>query len=136
MKKAAFKGRLLIRKILTGLSLGAVTFIFQACYGPPPPDWDDGWDEIYGTVKTEEEEPIPGIQVSIVDSPSGLLTTTNDYGKYRLEVNSNTRMSIARERYEVLFEDIDGPENGEFEDMKVTWRSGDGPLHVILKLKE
>ena len=131
MKQAAFNGRMLLRKILTGLSLGAVTFIFQACYGPPPPDWNEK-EEITGTVKTEAETPIPGIRVSINETPVN--TITNNNGSYLMRFNRDTFVSVSGDYvYDVLFEDIT---YGEFEEKVVTWRSGDGPLHVVLQFKE
>ena len=58
MKHITTKGRLLLRRILTLFSLGAVSFIFQACYGPP-------MSYISGTVKcSETQNPLEGIQVN------------------------------------------------------------------------
>jgi hypothetical protein len=122
MKQIAFKGRLLLRKILTALSLGAVALTFQACYGMPPPDVS-----ITGTVKSaDRHEPIPGIKVSGYDEYNS--TLTNRFGNYRL--------SVGEFQQTVLFKDIDGPENGWFEDKVVEWRPNSGPLNVVLVRKE
>jgi putative lipoprotein (rSAM/lipoprotein system) len=125
MKQITFKGRLLLRKILTVLSFGAVATLWScdygtmyAMYGTPPVDRV----VLEGTVKSADaEEPIPGISVSISNNKS--LTGTD--GKYRFLVDDRT--------YTVLFEDIDGPENGDFQGTEVIWMSGDGPLNVTLE---
>ena len=114
MKQIAFRGRLLLRKILTGLSLGAVALTFQACYGPPQVS-------LNGTIKSDEG-PIGNIQVSIHEYNYG---STDGNGKYRLFVDNNVQT--------VRFKDV---ENGEFQDKEVTWHPGDGPLNVVLHRKQ
>jgi hypothetical protein len=121
-QKIAFNGRLLLRKILTGLSLGAVAITFQACYGMP-------MDEVSlkGTVKDTNGGAIGGIQVSAYDEYDKTLTDSN--GKYQLLVGDWEQT--------VLFQDIDGPDNGgEFKDLEVKWKPEDGPLDVVMELKE
>ena len=108
MKQIVSGGRLLLRKILTGLSLGAVSFIFAACYGLP-------YESLTGTVRAADtEEPIPGIQV---------LQTHNgtSYNVHKTDIQGRFTVS-----YEggipdttLLFQDIDGPLNGEFENKEV-----------------
>jgi hypothetical protein len=119
MKQVASKGRILLRKILTGLSLGAVAVTFQACYGMPPSDVS-----LSGKVKsTDTEEPILGIRVS----SSNDRDLTDSSGNYRLLVKDRIQT--------VLFEDIDGALNGEFHDKEVRWDPSDGPLNVSLDPK-
>jgi hypothetical protein len=121
MKTVAFRGRLLLRKILTGLSLGAVTFIFQACYGTPPVTTDT---TLRGTVKSSDtESPIPGIHVLSVGD--NVLT----------DADGNYELFVANRIQTVLFKDIDGPENGEFQDKEVSWDPNNGPLNVSLNPK-
>jgi hypothetical protein len=119
MKQVSSKGRILLRKIFTGLSLGAVAVTFQACYGPPPSEVPSR-----GIVKSAHTEyPIMGIRVS----SSGDRDFTDSNGNYRL--------LVADQIQTVLFEDIDGPLNGEFQDKEVRWDPSDGPLNVSLDPK-
>ncbi|MDR0321446.1 MAG: radical SAM-associated putative lipoprotein [Treponema sp.] len=125
MKQIALRGRRLLRKVLTALSLGAVAITFQACYGPPPYNVS-----LNGTVKSDDaQEPIPGICVSVtVNYNHDEYDLTDRDGRYRLFVRD--------QEYTVLFEDIDGAENGEFHNKEVTWNPDDGPLNVFLERKE
>jgi hypothetical protein len=119
MKQVATKGRRLLRKILTVLSLGAVAVTFQACYGMPVEDEPSTY--LRGTVKSSATEAaIRGIRVS----SSGNSIHTNDEGRYRISVYDWDQI--------VLFEDIDGPENGAFENKEITWNPSNGDLHVFL----
>jgi putative lipoprotein (rSAM/lipoprotein system) len=119
------KGRLLLRRIFAVLSFGATATLWScaygtiyAMYGVPPVDHE----VIEGTVKSADaEEPIPGISVSV----SHDISLTDADGKYRLLVYDGT--------HTVLFEDIDGPENGDFQNKEATWKSGDGTLNVVLE---
>ena len=120
MKQISLKWRLILRKILTVFSLGAVSFVFHACYGIP-------MTSISGTVRNSDtDEPIPGIQVSIKDNEYYKKVLTNSNGGFLLTVHPSVV---------VLFEDIDGPENGEFEDKEIEWHKGDGHLDVKLDPK-
>jgi hypothetical protein len=114
MKQVASKGRILLRKILTGLSLGAVAVTFQACYGMDGIP-DNPPTSLRGTVKSSgSEDTIPGIHVSNSDD---YFTLTGSNGEYRLYV--------ADQAQTVWFRDIDGPDNGEFQDKEVIWNPGD-----------
>jgi hypothetical protein len=79
-----------------------------------------------GTVKNTEDEAIKGIRVSAYDEYNNTLTDSD--GKYRLLVGEWEQT--------VLFKDIDGEENGWFEDKEVKWKPGDGPLDVVLERKQ
>jgi hypothetical protein len=128
-QKIARGGRLLLRKILTGLSLGAVSLVFQACYGDPGFDPNYDWDTIEGTVKSAADaEPIQGIRVSVIDTPEAGETRTVPNGNYQIYVPNGSS-------YMVQFEDVDGPLNGgEFQPKIMPW-SGKNPLDVELELK-
>jgi hypothetical protein len=105
--------------MLTGLSLGAVAVTFQACYGPMTADIP-----LNGTVKSSDtENPIPGIEVS----GSRDIDLTDSNGNYRL--------LVADQIQTIWFKDIDGPNNGEYQDKEVSWNPSDGPLHVSLDPK-
>jgi putative lipoprotein (rSAM/lipoprotein system) len=127
MKQITSKGRLLLRRIFAVLSFGATATLLScpaygmapAMYGPSPVDHE----VIEGTVKSADaEEPIPGISVSVANDR---YTLTDENGKYQLQVIGATTT--------VIFEDIDGPENGDFQGTEVTWKSGDGTLNVVLE---
>jgi putative lipoprotein (rSAM/lipoprotein system) len=111
MKQIAFNGRLLLRKLLTALSIGAVAVTFQACYGVP-------YVTVTGTVKdADTEEPIPGIQISI-DKFDDYFKTSDDEGNFELFIQSWAFDKDYNKK--ILFKDIDGPENGEFKDKEIT----------------
>ena len=113
MKKAGSWGRLFLRKILTGLSLGAVALTFQACYGLPQVS-------LAGKV-TSGGEPVPDIHVSVNEYN---YTLTGSDGKYQLFVDNYTQT--------VQFIDV---EKDEFHSKTVTWNPGDGLLDVVLDRK-
>jgi putative lipoprotein (rSAM/lipoprotein system) len=111
MKQITFKGRLLLRKLLTALSIGAVAVTFQACYGVPHVT-------VTGTVKAADtEEPIPGIQISI-DKFDDYYETSDDEGNFELFIQSWTNNKDYNKK--IIFKDIDGPENGEYQDKEIT----------------
>ncbi|MDR0315729.1 MAG: hypothetical protein LBH97_02385, partial [Treponema sp.] len=96
MKQIAFNGRILLRKIFTGLSLGAVAITFQACYGSPEV-------ALNGTVRSaDDEKPIPGISVSAYDENDYVLTGSR--GQYH--------MLVMDWEQTIYFKDIDGEKNG------------------------
>jgi hypothetical protein len=111
MKQIALKGHLLLRKILTALTIGTVVVTFQACFEVPMVN-------VRGTIKAiDTKEPIPGILVSI-DKFVDAVVISDSYGQFEISVES-----WDSDRYydkKILFKDIDGPENGEFKDMEIT----------------
>jgi hypothetical protein len=103
MKQIAFKGRLLLRRLLTALSIGAVAVTFQACYGVP-------YVIVTGTVKAADtEEPIPEIRISI-DKLDDYYETSDSEGNFELFIQSWASNKDYNKK--ILFEDIDGLENG------------------------
>jgi putative lipoprotein (rSAM/lipoprotein system) len=91
-----------MRKVYTGLGLGAVALVFQACYGPPPP-------AIEGVVKSEKTgEPIKGIQVSVENTHYEDIT--DDTGRFWVY----EMYDLGRGVYTLKFDDIDGAENGAY----------------------
>jgi hypothetical protein len=126
MKRIALKGRTLLRKLFTGLSLGAVSLVFQACYGPAGIDPSDNQECITGTVKASDTaKPITGIKVSLANAPEGRYDITDNEGAYWLYVPEGTA-------YTVLFEDIDGEMNGCFQKKEVAWTPAIKKLDVLL----
>ncbi|GHT51222.1 hypothetical protein AGMMS49982_08090 [Bacteroidia bacterium] len=105
MGKIADKKRRILRGIFGGLSLTAVAFVFEACYGMPE---DFGLDtRIEGVVKSKTtNEPIEGIKVSI-EHEVDYYTLTDSNGQFVLFVPME-------DRYEVKFEDVDSIQNGIF----------------------
>ncbi len=94
----------LIRKIIGGLSLTSVLFVFQACYGTPQ-DFEPDF-RIEGQVKSKSTGlPIEGIKVSIVDYMQ--YEFTNDKGEFSIYTVINNDMRIS-------FEDLDSTNNGSF----------------------
>jgi putative lipoprotein (rSAM/lipoprotein system) len=121
-----------LRHLLTAL-LGVFSFLFGDCYriretpaayGMPPAQ------KISGTV-TSDEKPVPGFWVLIVrQSGSSPHTLTDKEGSFELSVYNGGPS------YTLLFQDVDGPLNGEFSSQTVQWHSGDGPLRIVLEPME
>ena len=120
MKQITFRGRLLLRRLLTALSIGAVAVTFQACYGIPQVT-------IKGIVKSADtQEPIPGIQVSNDDDYYSFTDSNGYFNVYIYEYGQTVR-----------FKDIDGIENGEFHDKEFVTDKEDGNfINVFLDRKE
>jgi hypothetical protein len=119
MKQIALKGRLVLRKILTGLSLGLVALVFQACYGSPP--------AYRGTVKNADTgKPISGIKVY-----------ADEYDEY-YDITDNEGRFLLYGFYDrtLQFRDVDGSKNGEFQDKTITLDLKEkGPLTITLNHK-
>jgi hypothetical protein len=93
--------RRVLRAIYRCLGVTAVSLVFQACYGMPP---DTGEVSIYGSVKSKKtDEFIPGIKVSAAD---------NDYYNFTDSNGAFNMLLLRQDSYAVIFEDVDGPQNG------------------------
>ena len=92
------------RKIIGGLCLSSIAFVFQACYGTPQ---DFGNDLlIEGQVKSKTSGlPIKGIKVSIADKIQ--YTNTDENGKFSFYIE---RLQYAK----IQFTDIDSTQNTLF----------------------
>ncbi len=92
------------RKIIGGLCLTSIAFVFQACYGTPQ---DFGNDLlIEGQVKSKTSGlPIKGIKVSIADKIQ--YTNTDENGKFSFYIE---RLQYAK----IQFTDIDSTQNTLF----------------------
>ena len=92
------------KKLLGGLCLSSVAFVFQACYGPPQDFGEDLWVQGKVTDKTTGL-PIKGIKVSVVDRMQYLYTNEDgDFSFYTMRADSTV----------VRFEDVDSIENGSY----------------------
>jgi putative lipoprotein (rSAM/lipoprotein system) len=130
MKQITSQGRMLLRKILTGLSLGAVAVTFQACYGTPIA-------YVTGTVKAADtKEPISGIQISSDKSKYKGVTDENGWFGYSYDYSFSFGSSNNKNKATLLFKDIDGSENGEFLDKRISVTSSDEDITVLLARKE
>ena len=123
MKKIELKSRKLLRKIFGGISVTAVAFAFQACYGM---ERDMFYDvKVTGTVMSKSTNlPIKGIKV-IVNDESHNLGITDKNGKFDFYAGVPSHTYIRDGvRYKpdsvrVHFRDIDGIENGHFADTTI-----------------
>ena len=92
------------KKLLGGLCLSSVAFVFQACYGTPQDFGEDLFVQGKVTDKTTGL-PIKGIKVSVVDRMQYLYTNEEgDFAFYPMRADST----------EVRFEDVDSIENGSY----------------------
>ena len=111
MKKIELKSRKLLRKIFGGISLTAVAFTFQACYGPrvdPPCDV-----QFTGTVISKTTNlPIEGIKVAIDKGINyGFTDENGNFNIYTSVCNDCSSGTI-----KIHFLDVDGADNGHFTD--------------------
>jgi len=132
MIKLSEKTRRVLRAVYRGLGVTAVSFIFQACYGPPP---DGGYDiPVRGMVKSKKTDaPISGIKVSADYSSYHKLTDTD--GEFYILV---PRAPI-QDHYtvKIKFEDVDGQENGGlFKKKEITLSENNPYLDVELEEDE
>jgi hypothetical protein len=120
MKKIELKSRKLLRTIFGCVSLTAVAFVFQACYGTGPDCFYDV--KFTGIVKAKDTNlPIKGIKVAINDKVNFGITDEN--GKFdfyasipQWEGCYHYKDSIysSPDSVRVHFLDIDSLENGYF----------------------
>jgi len=122
MVKLSEKSRRVLRKIYQGLGAATITLLFQACYGMPMDNV-----RIRGTVSSKANNPIPGIKVSVLNISSDL---TDNEGKFNIYAYEQTS-------YNLLFEDIDGEENGGyFKSLEKTISLNEAETHLNIKLDE
>ena len=129
MKQIGSRGRLFLRRIFSWLSVGAISFVSQsqACTPLLAPMYGVPSVNVSGTVKASDtNEPIKGIQVSEKEGFKNYVLTGNG-GEFELKISLFNHV--------LLFEDIDGPANGEFKDKEIEWQPEDGHLDVKLDPK-
>jgi hypothetical protein len=92
-------------------------------------------DVISGTVKDANGTPVPNFWVSVLKedtSPKDIPHTfTNRYGKFELIVPSSRHCC-----YTLIFADVDGSLNGEFESQTVQFCIDSAPLNIVLEPKK
>jgi hypothetical protein len=115
MKQIAFKGRLILRKIFTAFSFGAVAAFWSCAYGLIG-------NYVETTVKASDtKEPIPGIQITINGSNGeGYNEITDENGLFGFFIYSGEKDGRT-----LMLKDIDGPKNGEFKDKEITIYTND-----------
>ena len=122
MKKIELKSRKILRKIFGCISLTAVAFVFQACYGTRP---DGGYDiRVTGTVESKNtNQPIEGIKVAVSNEYQYGFTDENgkfDFYAFISEFDYPGRdTAYSPSKIKVHFLDIDSTENGSFRDTTI-----------------
>jgi hypothetical protein len=115
----------MIGKLLTRLfTLFGFSLTCVACYGVMEADYNPEWGAS-GRVVDEDENPIPGIKVSLGDSED----ITDSKGRFYLHSSESGTL---------IFTDVDGEENGgEFESRHINLRVGDDNVgDVVLDRKD
>ena len=124
MKNFELKSRKLLRSIFGGISLTAVAFTFQACYGTPS---DFGYDiKITGTVKSKTTKlPVKGIKVSCPNNPAYKITDEKGNFSFFTFIDDSRFPDDSTSAYlpagsiPISFSDIDGAENGNYCDTTI-----------------
>ncbi len=89
------------RKILGGLCLSSIAFVFQACYGTPQDYGEDLFIE--GQVKSKDTGlPVKGIRVSVANKVQ--YTNTDENGKFSFYIAKTQAAKI-------YFTDVDSTQN-------------------------
>ena len=122
MEKIELKSRKILRKIFGCISLTAVAFVFQACYGVEP-DWY--YDiKVTGTVRSKSTDvPIKGIKVVVNSERNfGITDENGNFDFYACVPNSHDYydgVEHVPDSIPIQFLDIDGDENGSFSDTTI-----------------
>jgi len=119
MKKIELKSRELLRKIFGGISLTAMAFVFQACYGPEPDPATDV--KLSFTVKSKITNlPVTGIKVAIDNGLNCGFTDENGKLDFYTSVPNVVRSGdYVPDSLKVHFLDVDGIDNGMFADKSI-----------------
>ena len=121
MKHFTQKTRKLLRAIYMTVGAGVVSLVFQACYGVPPAVING--EVLDGNTK----KPIPGIKVSPEDS-GDYHEITDSNGKFSMYLYNSTIV--------LIFEDIDGPLNGSYQQKTVKFSDKDTQKKLTVLLQE
>jgi len=121
MKNLELKMRNLMRAIFGGVSLTAMAFVFQACYGTGPDDYEDV--KFTGTVRSSTTNlPIEGVIVT-VNNEGHYKGITDKDGKFDFYADVPYRAVYGKDdtrctpdKVMVQFLDVDGNKNGMFAD--------------------
>jgi len=128
MKKFELKTRKLLRAIFGGISLTAVAFIFQACYGPP--HVLPHGIAVSGTVQSKTTNlPIKGIKVSCYDDPSYVITNEDGYFSFQTYDDYSGEIPVK-------FADIDSTENGGYFSDTTIIVDAASKINIFVELEE
>lgn len=149
VRNSCFKG---VNSII-GLLLSILGFVAASCdtldeYGTPAAEYGAPYAtyKVSGTVSDETSEPISGIEVVLAGEYDGISDTayTDDEGAYELSIESTSSDEIP-----LSFNDVDGVDNGYFEDVDTvanfsdveftggeSWYKGEGEVVFDIELKE
>jgi len=118
--------RNMIRKIIGGLSLTSVLFVFQACYGTPQ---DIGFDLlIEGQVVSKTSGlPINGIKVSVANNMQ--YEMTDEEGKFMFYTEKLEGLTLQ-------FQDIDSTQNGHYIDKDTVLTDMSENVYLDIALEE
>jgi len=139
MRKIKLKTRKWLRAIFGTISLTAVAFVFQACYGI---DRDCDFDtHLSGKVRSKTTNlPIEGIKVSVANSVNyGITDKNGDFDFYACiqSYRGNSEKRISSDSIPVLFADIDGAENGFFTNKEIIIDiNGQDEVKINVELEE
>jgi hypothetical protein len=144
MKKIELKYRKWLRTVFGTISLTAVAFVFQACYGPGPDMFYDV--KLTGTVMSKNTHlPIKGIKITVNDEQYnyGMTDENGNFNFYASVPNrdyiGDNRTPYTADSVRVHFLDIDGIENGDFVDKIVIIdpnHNDEVKIHVLLDEKQ
>jgi len=146
MKKIELMMRKSLRNIFNCISLTAVAFVFQACYGPGPDCYED--IKFTGTVISKTTNlPVKGIRVTVNDNKYNVGITDEkgnfdfyagvDMCSYSYYNSDNVFIQNDPTKVKINFFDIDGVENGCFADSTIIINPvGKNKVSINVELEE
>ena len=123
MKNIELKYRKWLRKIFGCISFTAVAFVFQACYGHVQDEFYDV--KLTGTVTSKTTNlPIKGIKITVNNNMGLSMGFTDENGNFNFSATvPNPHFyrdsTLNSDSVNIYFLDIDGAENGYFEDKTI-----------------
>ncbi len=121
MKLLKFKSGI-YKKILGVFGAAGFLVTFQACYGTP-----QSYVSVEGSVKDKEtNEGIANLQVNVYSETDSVCLTTDENGNFNQSI-------IADSNFYIKIVDVDGAENGKYQDFDSTLVNGDHTVEVSLQ---
>ena len=132
LSKLREKKRLWKRALFGSFAATSVMFTFCACYGMPSEYYVE-LEKVEGTViDVETGDPVPGVQVQ--STSLGIDVITGNDGSF---IDSTSRILESWSEFDFSVRDIDGAENGEYENLDTFLfaHNLNAPLHLQVKPK-
>lgn len=110
------------KKVLGMFGAAGFLITFQACYGTP-----QNYANIEGTISDNDtQQGVEGLKVNIISDSDSLTTTTDANGNFFTGIITNDR------NLQITVEDIDGEENGTYNEYNTSVKYSEEPINISL----